>query len=71
MMTKWGSWYYLEAGNVVTGSKRVNGIEYYFDPSMYIGMREDNGKYYLHDDSGVRQICTNGWYHAKVYGETC
>ena len=21
--------------------------------------------------SGSRQVCTNGWYQAKVYGETC
>ena len=69
--TKWGSWYYLENGNIVTGNKKVNGSEYYFNPSMYIGMREDNGRYYLYDDSGSRQVCTNGWYQAKVYGETC
>ena len=69
--TKWGSWYYLENGNIVTGNKKVNGSEYYFNPSMYIGMREDNGRYYLYDDSGTRQVWTNGWYQAIVYGETC
>lgn len=64
-----GEWYYQENGNLVTGKKVINGVEYYFDPMMRSEkIVRENDSYIYYDTNGVKTILKNGWYHLKEYG---
>ena len=71
----WTAWYYVENGKLVTGEKKINGIEYCF--SGYGRMYEsetyynsDNEKWFLIDENGKKiDVSRTGWYQIREDGE--
>ena len=52
-----GEWYYQENGNLVTGKKVINGVEYHFDPMMRSEkIVRENDSYIYYDANGAKTI---------------
>lgn len=73
---QWTEWYYVENGRLVTGAKKINGIEYYFygfgrmlESETYYD--NDNDKYFLFDENGKKiDVSRTGWYQIRENGKT-